>query len=189
MSSNVSFSCACCLGVGALALAACTSTLDPSVFLGGEAGNGGAPEVTATCSRFVNDARQYTICPEALDYASAAADCAARGAALCSVESMDENDFVATTARELVSGNIWLGGTRDDEYVWTWPDGSVFWNGGREGAAPDGAFVHWQPGEPNDSSTVTSDPERCLALTPDGNDWNDRACSLSLPYVCEGEAP
>jgi len=32
---------------------------------------------------------------------------------------------------------------------------------------------------------VVDEPERCLALTPEGNDWNDRACSLSLPYACE----
>ncbi len=175
---------------------ACTSTLDPSIFVGGEGSGGegsggeggGAGPVAATCSRFVNGDRQYTICPEALDRASAASDCAARELSLSAVESSDENDFIAVTARELVSGNVWLGGMRDDAYVWTWPDGSVFWSGGREGTAPDGAFVYWQPGEPNDSSTVTSDPERCLALTPDGNDWNDRACSLSLPYVCEGAA-
>jgi hypothetical protein len=134
----------------------------------------------------VNGASEYTICPEPLDQVAAAADCAARGFSLTAIESAAENDFIATTARELVSGNLWLGGTRDDAYVWTWPDGSVFWSGGRDGTAPEGAFVQWQPEEPNDSSTVTTDPERCLALTPDGNDWNDRACSLSLPYVCEG---
>jgi hypothetical protein len=45
--------------------------------------------------------------------------------------------------------------------------------------------VTWVPGEPNDSSTVTTDPERCLALTFQANAWNDRACSLFLPYICE----
>ena len=189
MSSSVLSARALLVVAGACALVQCTSTLDPSIFVGGEAGAGGAPELRATCSRFVNGASEYTICPEPLDRFSAADDCAARDLSLVAVESVEENDFIADTARELVSGNLWLGGTRDDDYVWTWPDGSVFWNGGRDGTAPDGVFVQWQSGEPNDSSTVTTDPERCLALTPDGNDWNDRSCSLSLPYVCEGPGP
>jgi hypothetical protein len=97
----------------------------------------------------------------------------------------EEDDFIATSSYGLISGNLWLGGTRDGEYVWRWPDSTIFWRGGRDGAAEGGVYVRWQPGEPNDSSTVTTDPERCLALTLGGNDWNDRACSLSLPYVCE----
>jgi hypothetical protein len=130
-------------------------------------------------------ASQYVICPESLGFDAAVADCSRRGATLASVGSAEENAFIATSAYGIVSGNIWIGGVRDDEYVWRWPDGGVFWRGGREGVAESGAFVQWQPGEPNDSSTVSTDPERCLALTAEQSDWNDRACSLTLPYVCE----
>jgi hypothetical protein len=162
-------------------LLGCTTTLDPTVL----AGDGGADEPLATCSLFARSPSEYVICPEPLAFAAAASDCARRGSSLAAVGSAEENDFVATSAYGVVSGNLWLGGTRDDQYVWSWPDGSVFWRGGVDGSAEPDAFVLWQPEEPNDSSTVTSDPERCLALTLGGNDWNDRACSLSLPYVCE----
>ena len=81
-------------------------------------------------------------------------------------------------------GDLWLGGARNDAYVWSWPDGTVFWRGGPDGMADDGAFAHWKPGEPNNASTTSPDPERCLAITPAG-DWNDRACELRLPYICE----
>lgn len=163
------------------ALWGCTTTLEPSVLLETDAGG----EPLTPCSRFELAPSAYVICPEPLDFEASAADCARRGAMLAAPGSAEENDFIATSAGGVVSGNLWIGGQRDDDYVWRWPDGTVFWRGGREGMAEDGAFVLWQPGEPNDSSTVTTDPERCLALTLDGNDWNDRACSLGLPYVCE----
>lgn len=176
-----------CAGLLASALA-CTDTLDPSVVVGGAGGPG---EPLATCSLFTSGASEYVICPEPLDFEAAAADCARRSGTLAAADSAEENDFIATSTDGVVSGNLWLGGTRDDAYVWRWPDGTVFWRGGRDGTAEGDAFVRWQPGEPNDSSTVTTDPERCLALTLGNNDWNDRACSLGLPYVCErpSEAP
>ena len=163
---------------------ACTTTLDPTVVVGDDdAGDGGAP--LATCSRVEGVGSEFVICPEPLDFAAAATDCEARGASLAAVGSAEEDDFIGASVYGIISGNLWLGGARDDDYVWSWPDGAIFWRGGREGAVEGDAYVRWQPGEPNDSSTVTTDPERCLALTLGGNDWNDRACSLTLPYVCE----
>jgi hypothetical protein len=175
--------------VGALGLAgalSCTNTLDPSVLVEGE--DGGA-EPLATCSLFTTGEKQYVICPEPLRYEEARNDCVRRDATLTAIGSDAENEFVATSARTIVNDNLWLGGTRDDGYVWRWPDGSVFWRGGPGGSAEGESFVTWIPGEPNDSSTVTTDPERCLALTFTANAWNDRACSLHLPYVCEHPSP
>jgi hypothetical protein len=176
---RVVLGCACLLAF----VGACTTTLDPTVLVAD-----GGEEPLATCSLFAFSPSEYVICPEAIGFDEAAADCSRRGAALAALGSAEENDFVATSASGIVSGNLWVGGTRDDEYVWRWPDGSVFFRGGPGGTAEAGAFVLWQPGEPNDSSTVTTDPERCLALTLEGNDWNDRACSLLLSYVCERQS-
>jgi hypothetical protein len=125
------------------------------------------------------------VCSEPLDYQAAAFDCTRRGATLAAIGSQAENDFIAMNAANVVNDDSWLGGTRDDSYVWRWPDGTVFWRGAADGAAENGAFVKWLPGEPNDSSTVSTDPERCLVLKYNRSDWNDRACSLKLPYVCE----
>jgi hypothetical protein len=168
-------------------LAACTNRLDPSVLVEGEDGGGG--ELLATCSLFTIGENQYVICPEPLNYEDASRDCTRRIATLAAIGSDEENELVATSARSIVNENLWLGGTRDSQYVWRWPDGSVFWRGGPSGSTEGAAFVTWVPGEPNDSSTVTTDPERCLALTFAANGWNDRACSLHLPYICEHPPP
>jgi hypothetical protein len=182
---RVALRCASLLG----ALAACTNTLDPTVLVAADGAAGSPSDALATCSLFTMAPNEYVICPQPLDFAAAEGDCARRSATLAAVGSTDENEFVATSAHSLVNDNLWLGGTRGDDYVWHWPDGSVFWRGGPNGNAENGAFVTWVPGEPNDSSTVTTDPERCLALTFTANGWNDRACSLRLPYICEHLVP
>jgi len=185
LSASAAIRCASLLG----ALVACTNTLDPSVLGAADAGVADAGEPLATCSLFTMAQNEYVICPQQLAYEEAALDCARRDATLAAVGSADENEFIATSAHSLVNDNLWLGGTRGDDYVWHWPDGSSFWRGGPNGSAENAAFVTWVPGEPNDSSTVTTDPERCLALTFTANGWNDRACSLQLPYICEHLVP
>lgn len=149
---------------------------------------GGESSVLPSCTRFSLGPSDYSICPEPLDFAAAAADCIRRGATLAVIGSEAEDEFVAASAAGFVDDDSWLGGTRDDSYVWRWADNTIFWRGGPDGAPEDDAFTHWLPGEPNDSSTVTNEPERCLALKYNQSDWNDRACSLLLPYVCEQAA-
>lgn len=163
-----------------LATVACTTTLDPSVDVGAGSGTGSL----TSCELFTSEASEYMICPERTAFDAAAADCARRDATLVTVGSAAENDFIAASAGTVVIGDLWLGGTRNDAFVWSWPDGSVFWRGGPDGMAEAGVFADWKPGEPNNASTTSPDPERCLAMTP-ANDWNDRACALSLPYICE----
>jgi hypothetical protein len=170
----------------ALAALGCTTTLDPSIDVRGvEVGAGGeAGEPPGTCRLFSSATSEYTLCRDPVDHETAAVDCTRRNASLASISSIQENDFVATNSESVLMGDWWLGGTRDDAFVWTWPDGSVFWRGGPDGMAEDGAFVRWKPGEPNNASTTSPDPERCLVITP-ADDWNDRACTLRVPYVCE----
>lgn len=102
------------------------------------------------------------------------------------VNSEAENLLVAGAARQTVGTNVWLGGKRSEAFVWAWEDSQiVFWRGEEGGTPEDGVFVTWQPGEPNNSSTVSDESEKCLALTLGEVDWNDRACSLELPFACE----
>jgi hypothetical protein len=175
--ARVALTCAGLLG----AALACTTSVDPSVVVGAGGESGELPG----CSRFDLPRSDYLICPGPLDFEAAVADCARRGATLASVGAEEENDFLAATAAVIVNDDTWLGATRDDSYVWRWADGTVFWRGGPDGAPEADAFANWRLGEPNDSSTVTNEPERCLALKYDQSDWNDRACSLRLPYACE----
>ncbi len=162
-------------------LAGCSITLDPTVSRDEGGGNGG---VLAACSVFQGGTAWYEFCSEPLAWAAAEHDCHLRGAELASVENEAENTVILNAA-QAAGSNVWLGGTRDDELVWAWATGAVFWRGGADGEAAENAFTRWAPDEPNDTSTVSTDPERCLALTLGGADWNDRACTLELPYVCE----
>jgi hypothetical protein len=169
----------------------CVTTLEPTALGSSEdagvigADSGKPVAILAVCAMAELASNVYAACPEPLPYEAAVHDCSLRGGHLAAIGSNEENDWVASHARSVLNSNFWIGGTRDEEHVWRWPDGSVFWRGGRDGVPEGDAFVRWQPGEPNNASTVTADPERCLAITMDDNDWNDRVCSIRLPYVCE----
>jgi hypothetical protein len=170
--------------LGDTTILACTTTLDPSVLVGGGDAGASGGEPIEPCTVVTSGARVYLFCPGRLGYSAAAADCALRDATLSVVGSAEENEFLVTTAVPIAGTDWWLGGSRDDAFVWRWQDGSVFWRGGPDGMPESGAFAEWKPGEPNNASTTLPEPERCLAMTPAG-DWNDRACTLLLPYVCE----
>lgn len=102
------------------------------------------------------------------------------------ISSAEENQFLAADAGLSDSQtNLWIGGISDDEHIWRWADGTIFWTGLSAGVAPAGIFSNWKAGEPNDTSTVVDEPERCAALTLFDTQWNDRACSLELSYFCE----
>jgi hypothetical protein len=163
---------------------ACTTTLDPSILVGEDDGGVTGGEPLAACTLLTPGGSEYLFCTGRLTYSAAAADCALRSGTLCAAGSAEEDAFFSANSAALVVGDWWLGGSRDDAFVWRWPDGSVFWRGGPDGMPESGAFADWKPGEPNNASTTSPAPERCLALTPQG-DWNDRACELLLPYVCE----
>jgi hypothetical protein len=126
------------------------------------------------------------LCEHALSYAAAAHECRLRGGYLAEVDSIAENTLLAEIAGQTVGTNVWLGGRRGETFVWAWERSqTVFWRGERDGVPEEDVFVVWQPGEPNNSSTVSDEPEKCLALTLGDADWNDRACSIELPFACE----
>jgi hypothetical protein len=161
----------------------CSTTLDPTI----DPAEDAAVAESADCVELENAGSRYWICltPFA-PFGVAQQECRRRGAELASVGSVEENAFLAASTQGLATHtNLWLGGSRDDAHVWTWPDGSVFWSGLADGQAPPGGFAYWKPGEPNDASTVTDEPERCAVLTLFDNQWNDRACSVELSYYCE----
>jgi hypothetical protein len=166
-------------------LSSCSIRLDPTLpGLPPDAGASSAPAEPCAVAR--TSTSQYWVCAVPASFDAAAARCGERGAALARISSVEENDFLAADAA--VSGsqtNLWIGGFSDAEHVWRWPDGTVFWTGLSTGASPAGVYANWKAGEPNDMSTVLDAPERCAALTLFDTQWNDRACSLELSYVCE----
>lgn len=192
--------------LGALLSSCTTTTLDPSdkgfTAPDGSAGassdsSGGTPSGSAGASNAPEPngvelppcealPEGRLLCGRPLAFAAAAYDCSLRGGYLAEIDSAAENEAVALAAGQAVGTNVWLGGTRTVDFVWAWGTSSaIFWTGGSDGTPEDGVYVNWAPGEPNNRSTVSDEPEKCLALTLGGNDWNDRACSLELPYACE----
>jgi hypothetical protein len=114
--------------------------------------------------------------------AAARSGVAARAAFACATGGLST---LARAGNAGAQSNLWIGGRRDDEHVWSWPDAEIFWTGLVNGAAPPNVYTNWQPGEPNNHSTVSDEPEECAALTLFDSTWKDRACSLALSYFCE----
>lgn len=184
---------------GGLSCWSCTTTLDPTTHDMSEPepepgcyeaeGMGGAS--FASCAdlppcALLGDDGAHVICAHRLSYDAASHECRLRGGHLVEIDSAEENQLVAETVGATVGTNVWLGGRRTEAFVWAWERTQrVFWRGEEVGTPEVGVFVTWQPGEPNNSSTVSDEPEKCLALTLGDVDWNDRACSLELPFVCE----
>ncbi|HLV20495.1 MAG TPA: C-type lectin domain-containing protein [Polyangiaceae bacterium] len=174
-------------------LAACSTRVDPTIAIeSSDAGpSSDAGDAASECVELERGSSRYWICSGPLASHAAASDaCQRRGAVLASVSSAEENAFLANSAANIAThSNLWLGGTRDDDHVWSWPDGSVFWRGLIDGEPADDAYVNWQSGEPNNTSTVLDEPERCAALALFDTGWRDRACSLELSYFCEAPLP
>lgn len=175
------FFCGAAVAFGVLCLA-CTSRLDPTLSLGGT----DTAEPDGGCSSLKSSTSQYSVCPALLSFDAAEIDCEAQGGVLAQISSSGENSLLVLASNELgMPTNFWIGGSRNDEHVWSWRDGTTFWTGLAAGSAPDGIYANWKAGEPNNSSTVVDEPERCAALTLFDTQWNDRACSLELGYICE----
>jgi len=175
------------LCVLATVFSSCSVRLDPTLpGLAQDAGMDFSSAPAEPCAMAQTSTSQYWVCAAPASFDDAAASCRERGAALARVSSAEENEFLAADATISDSEtNLWIGGTSDAEHVWRWPDGIVFWTGLSAGTAAAGVYTNWKPGEPNDTSTVVNEPERCAALTLFDSQWNDRACSLELSYFCE----
>ena len=151
---------------------------------------GGEGSVLPICTRFSLGPSDYSICPEPLDFAAAAADCIRRGATLAVIGSEAEDEFVAASAAGVVDDDSWLGGTRDDSYVWRWADNTIFWRGGPDGAPPGTMPSPMAPRRANDSSTVTNEPERAgLSSTTKATGTIAPAPSSCLRMRASGSAP
>ncbi len=125
------------------------------------------------------DGRRYLFCTTQLALAPAQAACDAEAMRLVRVDDLIENDWIRATAAG--GSTPRLGGTDvATEGHWIWEDGANFWEGAAAGAAQNGLFTRWAPGEPNDASAN----EDCAQLRTDGQ-WNDLGCETALPFVCE----
>jgi hypothetical protein len=179
--------------LGAVA-SACSVKLDPTISpppadsneSSGGAGATAAGMPNPACQRVDGASQNFVVCPAPLTEPAASADCAAQGGQLAQVRSLDDNDAITEAGRAFAeTTNAWLGGERDEAHFWSWPDGTIFWHGRYDGAAPGGQFQNFGEGEPNNTASTDGGPESCLVLVLSSGIWNDRACDLELSYVCE----
>lgn len=114
----------------------------------------------------VTNGRCYMRIDTARDWDAAAADCVARGGALASINSAAENATI--TALLPATGDFWIGLDDEDE-------GNFFWQDDEQPG-----FLNFAAGE-----GVANIAENCSSVAGTVGTWTDRACTVTLPYVCE----
>ena len=86
--------------------------------------------------------------------------------------------WLTSRMTELAADDFWLSGTDlEDEGVWRWSDGRIFFDAGADAGAPQ-AFAPWDAQQPNDLNG-----EDCMRSI--GGVWRDLDCSEEIAFVCQ----
>jgi hypothetical protein len=121
----------------------------------------------------------FMFCSTAVSHDDAVAACSLAGGALPSVDDPVRNEWLTARMTALAADDFWLSGTDlDDEGVWRWSDGRVFFDLSADGGAPR-PYAPWDEGQPNDLNG-----EDCMRST--GGVWRDLDCSTPIAFVCQG---
>ncbi|HTV20755.1 MAG TPA: C-type lectin domain-containing protein [Polyangiaceae bacterium] len=122
---------------------------------------------------------EFMFCPNAVSHEEAVARCSLAGGSLASVDDATQNAWLSARMAELEADDFWLSGTdAEDEGVWRWSDGRVFFDT-RADAGTREPFAPWDEGQPNDLNG-----EDCMRST--GGVWRDLDCSDEIAFVCQG---
>jgi hypothetical protein len=146
-----------------------------------------------SCRGFELEGRAYMFCTGARGHFASARICRDAAMELVRIDSASENAGVLANVlrlgQEAPLGSIHIGATDfglGDEGNFRWPDGAVFWVGTASGSAVNGAYTHWDQGEPNNYQTNEDCVEMLVAAVPEkAGLWNDVRCSTTLSFVCE----
>lgn len=113
---------------------------------------------------------EFHFCVSEADWATAAADCAARGLTLARIDNLAQSRAVHDRARDEFSGRWWIGlSDQVTESEFRWHDGMPL------------TWSHWKKGEPNDGYCG----EDCVAFAKAGKGrWYDAHCALKRPFIC-----
>ncbi len=120
--------------------------------------------VNADSAKVVNPANghSYQRFDTIKTWSNAKAACSSLGGYLATINSADENTWVANLAPV-----VWIGGTDEvQEGMWKWINGETW------------SYTNWNAGEPNNSGN-----EDYLTLVY--GRWNDLPNAWQLAYVCE----
>lgn len=121
----------------------------------------------------------FMFCATAVTHDDAVEACSLAGGALVSVDDPVRNEWLTARMTALAADDFWLSGTDlDDEGVWRWSDGRVFFDVSADASAP-GPYAPWDEGQPNDLNG-----EDCMRST--GGVWRDLDCSDPIAFVCQG---
>ena len=133
------------------------------------------------CKGMTYQGHGYAFCTTAKDLSKAAEDCVAQKMKIARPNNDAENTWLRTTATTSGLAAFWLGATDwTTEGQWSWPDGTLFWIGGANGApAAGGLYVNWAAGQPAGSGAGD-----CMQMDASGT-WGEVSCGKTAPYVCE----
>jgi hypothetical protein len=153
---------------------------------GGKGGSGGADSGSCTSGVFGESA--YYFCGVVDSAALAVQKCESLGMKLVTIQSAEENAYVAGK----IKSTAWLGGSDElKEGDWYWVDQTLF----TQNAKPlDGVYSNWAEGQPNNNG-ASGASENCVVILPAGvavtsAQWNDLACNLTgMRAACEGPPP
>lgn len=122
---------------------------------------------------------EFMFCPTPVSHDEALERCSLAGGSLASVDDAPLNAWLSARMAELDADDFWLSGTdAEDEGVWRWGDGRVFFDVSADGGALR-SFAPWDEGQPNDLNG-----EDCMRST--GGVWRDLDCSDAIAFVCQG---
>ena len=131
----------------------------------------GAIDDGVTCGACVSGStggHAYLFCSVGQSYASSETACVGFGYHLATIQDATEDAWVAAQARGMRATGWWIG--------YNEVGGPYHWIAGTS------SYTGWAPGEPSGGS------EHCTleAWTgPTAGSWNDGACGMSFPFVCE----
>lgn len=153
---------------------------------GGSGGSGGADPGSCTSGVFGDST--YYFCGLVDSAALAAQKCESLGMKLVTIQSAEENAYVAGK----IKSTAWLGGSDAlKEGDWYWLDQTLFTQNNKP---VDGVYSNWAEGQPNNNG-ASGASENCVAILPAGvavtsAKWNDLACGLTgMRAACEGPQP
>jgi hypothetical protein len=137
-----------------------------------------APDADCTLERF--ESSVYYVCTDGHSQQDALAHCAEiDGMHLVYIGSPEEDAFL----NDVIDGKVWIGAA-EDEGVWSWLDGTDFYD---DGPVAD-AYVNWDDSanEPN-STGVGMGEVTCAILWSETGAWADTNCPAMNGFVCERE--
>lgn len=120
-------------------------------------------------------------CPTPVSHDDAVERCALAGGSLASVDDAERNAWLSERMAALDADDFWLSGTDgEQEGIWRWVDGRVFFDADAEvDAGTPRPYAPWDEEQPNDLNG-----EDCMRST--GGVWRDLDCTEAIAYVCEG---